>query len=101
MADALLSALASTILTNLNSLVLGEFAIAGGLKTELNNLESPFTTIQAVLHDAEEKQWKSEAMKNWLHKLKDAAYEADDVLNEYAIQAQRRRLPKDLTFCCF
>eukprot|EP00257_Ricinus_communis_P027704 XP_025015118.1 LOW QUALITY PROTEIN: putative disease resistance protein RGA3 [Ricinus communis] len=101
MADALLSALASTILTNLNSLVLGEFAIAGSLKTELNNLESPFTTIQAVLHDAEEKQWKSEAMKNWLHKLKDAAYEADDVLNEYAIQAQRRRLPKDLTFCCF
>eukprot|EP00257_Ricinus_communis_P015354 XP_015573242.1 putative disease resistance protein RGA1 [Ricinus communis] len=97
MADALLSALASTILTNLNSLVLGEFAAACGLRAELNNLESTFTTIQAVLHDAEEKQWKSESIKNWLRKLKDAAYEADDLLDEFAIQAQRRRLPKDLT----
>ena len=95
MADAFLSALASTILVNLNCLVLCEFVAAGGFMTELNNLQSTFTAIQVVLHDAEEKQWKNEAVKDWLRKLKDAAYEADDLLDEVAIEAQRRRLPKD------
>lgn len=67
---------------------------AGGLKAELQNLESTLTTVQAVRQDAEQKQWKSEAAKNWLRKLKDAAY---DVLDEFAIEDQiRRRQQKDL-----
>lgn len=67
---------------------------AGGLKAELQNLESTLTTVQAVRQDAEQKQWKSEAVKNWLRKLKDAAY---DVLDEFAIEDQiRRRQQKDL-----
>jgi len=70
---------------------------AGGLKAELQNLESTLTTVQAVRQDAEQKQWKSEAVKNWLRKLKDAAYDADDVLDEFAIEDQiRRRQQKDL-----
>ncbi|OMO55607.1 Disease resistance protein [Corchorus capsularis] len=78
MADALLSAVVNTILDNINSLWLQEFGITGGLKTELESLQSTLTTIQAVLLDAEEKQWTSEAIKNWLRKLKDAAYDVDD-----------------------
>ncbi|XP_055960208.1 putative disease resistance protein RGA4 [Mercurialis annua] len=93
MGDALVSALASTILTNLNSLIHGETA---GSQSELQNLESTLTTIQAVLHDAEEQQWKSEAVKNWLRKLKDAAYEADDLFDEIALETQWKRLPKTL-----
>jgi hypothetical protein len=46
--------------------------------------------------DAEEKQWNSEAIKNWLRSLKDAAYDVDDVLDEFAIEAQRHRLQKYL-----
>ncbi|KAJ6867327.1 disease resistance protein RGA1 [Populus alba x Populus x berolinensis] len=48
-------------------------------------------TVQAVLKDAEEKQWKDEAIRIWLTHLKDAAYDADDVLDEFAIEAKRRR----------
>ncbi|KAL9381287.1 hypothetical protein Peur_026944 [Populus x canadensis] len=97
MTDVLVSALVSAILGNLNSLVLKEFGVAGGLKTELENLESTLTTIQAVLQDAEEKQWKSEAVKNWLRKLKDVAYDADDVVEEFAVEAQRRQRQRNLT----
>ena len=60
MADAILSALASTIMGNLNSPILQELGLAGGLTTELENLKRTFRTIHAVLQDAEEKQWKSE-----------------------------------------
>jgi len=59
MGDAILSALASKIMGNLNSPILLEPGLAGGLKTELENLNM-LRTIQAVLQDAEEKQRKSE-----------------------------------------
>ncbi|KAG8364953.1 hypothetical protein BUALT_Bualt18G0052200 [Buddleja alternifolia] len=71
MADALVSALAQTILGNLNSVVVQEIGL--------------------VLQDAELKQRKSEAIQNWLTKLKNAAYDADNVLDEIATEGLRRR----------
>uniref|UniRef100_A0A6N2M2K2 NB-ARC domain-containing protein n=1 Tax=Salix viminalis TaxID=40686 RepID=A0A6N2M2K2_SALVM len=40
------------------------------------------------MQDAEVKQWKDEAIKVWLRHLKDAAYDVDDLLDEFAIEAQ-------------
>jgi len=33
-------------------------------------------------------QWKSGPIKAWLRDIKDAAYDADDLLDEFAIEAQ-------------
>ncbi|KAL7169401.1 hypothetical protein ACSBR2_034445 [Camellia fascicularis] len=95
MADLLISPLVTSILRTLNSLVLKEFGIAWGLKTELEKLESTLSTIQAVLQDAETKRGKSEALKNWLRKLNDVAYDADNLVDEFMIEAQRRRMDSD------
>ncbi|KAK8569188.1 hypothetical protein V6N12_007720 [Hibiscus sabdariffa] len=67
--DVLVSSLVKTIFGTLNSLALREYELTSNLETELQNLESTLTTIQAVLQDAEQKQWKNEAVKNWLRKL--------------------------------
>ncbi|XP_073261671.1 putative disease resistance protein RGA3 [Populus alba] len=75
--------------------VLKEVELARGLDTELENLESTFAMVQAVLQDAEEKQWKNKALEIWLKRLKDAAYDVDDVMDEFAIEAQRHRLQRD------
>ncbi|KAF2282820.1 hypothetical protein GH714_043111 [Hevea brasiliensis] len=40
----------------------------------MEKFSSILSTIQAVLEDAEEKQLKDNAIKNWLRKLKDAVY---------------------------
>ncbi|KAG4120828.1 hypothetical protein ERO13_D11G167966v2 [Gossypium hirsutum] len=95
MADAFVSALVNTILDNLTSLSLEQFGLAGSLKTELDCLESTLSTIQAVLLDTEKKQWKSEAIKNWLGKLKQAAYHLEDVLDDFKEEARNRSLRKD------
>ncbi|KAL9344044.1 hypothetical protein Peur_064475 [Populus x canadensis] len=96
MADAIVSALVSTIVGNLNSLFLREHGLAGGLETELENIKRTFRTIQGVLQDAEKKQWKSEPIKVWLSDLKDAAYVVDDVLDEFAIEARWLLQRRDL-----
>jgi len=43
--------------------------------------------LKATLQDAAEKQFSDEAIKDWLWKLKDAAYELDDILDECAYEA--------------
>ncbi|KAG4175067.1 hypothetical protein ERO13_A11G161400v2 [Gossypium hirsutum] len=95
MADAFVSAFVNTILDKLTSLSLEQIGLAGSLKTELDCLESTLSTIQAVLLDAEKKQWKSEAIKNWLGKLKQAAYHLEDVLDDFKEEARNRSLCKD------
>ncbi|CAL5422965.1 unnamed protein product [Camellia sinensis] len=95
MPDLLISPLVRSILATLNSLVLKEFGIAWGLKTELENLKSTLSTIQAVLQDAETKRGKSETLKNWLRKLNDAAYDADNLVDEFMTEAMRRRMDSE------
>ncbi|KAJ6370962.1 hypothetical protein OIU77_001465 [Salix suchowensis] len=96
MADAVPSALVSILLGNLNTLVLEELGLVFGLQTEFEKLKRTFMTVQAVLKDAEEKQWKDKDIRIWLQDLKDAAYDADDVLDEFSIEAQRRRQRRGL-----
>ncbi|KAJ8635365.1 hypothetical protein MRB53_009632 [Persea americana] len=83
----LISGFVKTLMGTLSSLLQQEFGIAWGRKKELEKLESTLTTIQTVLKDAEAKKGKNEELKNWLRKLKDAAYEADDMIDEFKIEA--------------
>ncbi|KAF2296409.1 hypothetical protein GH714_037792 [Hevea brasiliensis] len=48
--------------------------------------------IRAVLQDAEEQQTKREPVKLWLKKLREVAYEAEDVLDELAYENLRRKV---------
>ena len=96
MADAVTSVLGGIILGNLNTLVLEELGLVFGLQTEFEKLKRTFMIVQAVLKDAEEKQWKDDDIRIWLQDLKDAAYDADDVLDEFSIEAQRRRQRRGL-----
>ncbi|TYJ28632.1 hypothetical protein E1A91_A06G013300v1 [Gossypium mustelinum] len=95
MAEVFISPLVGTILDSLNSWSLKGLELAGSLKTEVASLESTLTTIQAVLQDAEEKQWKSKAITDWLGKLKQAAYDLEVVLDDFNTEALRRSLHTD------
>ncbi|KAG8364955.1 hypothetical protein BUALT_Bualt18G0052400 [Buddleja alternifolia] len=91
MADAVVSALAQTVVGNLNSLVSQEIGNAWRLTGELKKLERTLATIQGVLKDAELKQRNSEEIQNWLMNLKDVSYDAENVLDEVATEGLRRR----------
>ncbi|GAU47642.1 hypothetical protein TSUD_238610 [Trifolium subterraneum] len=80
-------AVIEVVLNNLSSLIQKELGLFLGVDRELNSLSSLLTTIKATLEDAEEKQFSNRAIKDWLHKLKNAAHILDDILDECATQA--------------
>ncbi|KAJ4716398.1 Disease resistance protein [Melia azedarach] len=85
MAEAILQ----VVIENLNSLMGKELGLLYGVEKEMEKLSSTLSTIQAVLEDAEERQPTDKPLQNWLRKLKDAAYELDDILDECATEASR------------
>ncbi|KEH17610.1 NBS-LRR type disease resistance protein [Medicago truncatula] len=56
-------------------------------ETLLDKLKMLLLSVTIVLNDAEEKQFFDPFVKEWVDKLKNAAYDADDVLDEIATKA--------------
>ncbi|KAH0741423.1 hypothetical protein KY290_034466 [Solanum tuberosum] len=77
------------LIDNLTSFLKGELVLLFGFENEFQRLSSIFSTIQAVLEDAQEKQLKNKQLKDWLQKLNVATYEVDDILDEYKTKATR------------
>ncbi|GAY46579.1 hypothetical protein CUMW_098130 [Citrus unshiu] len=65
-----------------------------GVRAKLKKWEETLKTIEAVLIDAEEKQLSDRAVKLWLDDLRDLAYDAEDILDEFAAEAGLRLLKK-------
>ncbi|KAL7204939.1 hypothetical protein ACSBR2_017958 [Camellia fascicularis] len=63
-----------------------------GVDTSIKELKKSFEDINDVLADAEEKQISDRAVNKWLKELQHLAYDADDVLDEFATEALRKKL---------
>ncbi|KAJ9169400.1 hypothetical protein P3X46_017602 [Hevea brasiliensis] len=84
MADAILLKTAGEIISKLASLALEEIDLWWDVEEELEKLKSTVSTIQAVLLDAEEQYSQSHQVKVWVDSLKEAFYDADDLLDEFS-----------------
>ncbi|KAL5980742.1 hypothetical protein ACLOJK_028652 [Asimina triloba] len=91
MAEVLLSPLLHLIFGNLASSAVQELQLVWGVDEELQKLKSTLSAIQAVLEDAEEKQFHSNAIRDWLQKLKFVAYDAEDLVDEMVTEAQQSK----------
>ena len=92
MAEGVLVNIAEGIIGQLGNLALKEIALLWGLKGELQNLENTVSTIKAVILDAEEQQAQNHAIKDWVAKLKDVLFEADDLLDDMSTEVLRREV---------
>ncbi|KAK4426855.1 putative disease resistance protein RGA1 [Sesamum alatum] len=95
MADGLVSAVVEAVLGILGSAALQEIGVVWGLKNELESLESILGAVQLVLQDAEIKQRKSRAVQDWVSKLKNAAVDAENILDRIATEGFRRRVDSE------
>uniref|UniRef100_A0A7N2RCK0 Disease resistance protein RGA3 n=1 Tax=Quercus lobata TaxID=97700 RepID=A0A7N2RCK0_QUELO len=92
MAELVLSVVAEGILANAMSLASEHIGSAWGFKEELRKLQVSLTKIQAVIHDAEKRQISDASVRLWLLELKDVAYEADNVLDEFGYEILRQKV---------
>ncbi|CAJ1932728.1 unnamed protein product [Sphenostylis stenocarpa] len=81
-------AILEIVLRKLASLAGRNLGLLLGFHGDKEKLDSMFTAVKAVLHEVEEKQFSDEGI-NWLRKLKDAAYELEDILDEMAPSIRR------------
>ncbi|GMJ05460.1 hypothetical protein like AT3G14470 [Hibiscus trionum] len=90
--EAALSKLFDLLLGNSIDAVLSFVADHKQVYDQLQEWKSILPGIKAVLNHAEEKQIKDEAVKTWLDDLQDLAYDADDILDDFAYQELRLKL---------
>ncbi|KAJ1692193.1 hypothetical protein LUZ63_008891 [Rhynchospora breviuscula] len=90
MADLLVSALIPTVLKKAADSLVQRLGEMWGINDQRERLHNMLLEIQAVLPDAEDKANSNEAVKSWLQKLKSAAYDAGDLLDEFCYEELRR-----------
>ncbi|XP_015697828.1 putative disease resistance protein RGA4 [Oryza brachyantha] len=79
-----------------------------GVDEELEELHRRMKQIQCFLHDAEQRKIEEQAINNWLGELKDAIYDADDIIDMAKFEGSKllanQPLPSRLQiksiFCC-
>nr|XP_028960588.1 disease resistance protein RGA2-like [Malus domestica] len=108
MAEGVLFNIVERIIVRLGNRAFQEIGSIWGVQDELNKLKETVVGFQAVLLDAEQKQANNSEVKLWLESVEDAVYEADDVLDEFNTEVQRRlvmhgntKLSKKLKSTCF
>ncbi|KAJ8755399.1 hypothetical protein K2173_019197 [Erythroxylum novogranatense] len=82
------------VLKKVGLLAAGQISLAWGLQEELGRLKDLSTMIRALLQDAEERQVKDKSVKIWLQKLGLVAYDAEDVLDDFAYELLRRKVKR-------
>jgi len=92
------AALASGVLKvagdKLVSLLATEFAAITGVKRDLSELQDIHAEITSWLSAARDRAIQSEP-QTWVVKLKDVAYDIDDILQEVQLEAEKQKMERD------
>ncbi|KAL0006965.1 hypothetical protein SO802_008467 [Lithocarpus litseifolius] len=90
--EAALSAFFDVLFDNLSSPDLLKIFKQENVDADLKKWRTILPNIRAVLDDAEDKQMTNKFVKTWLGELEDLAYDVDDILDEFATEALRRKV---------
>ncbi|CAO1946327.1 unnamed protein product [Urochloa humidicola] len=86
-AEAILGAFIQTIFQKLSEVALDQFKSYRGVYGKLETLSCTLSQLQAFLNDAEAKQLADASVRRWLAKLKEVAYDIDDLLDSYSAKS--------------
>ncbi|KAL7616329.1 hypothetical protein Lser_V15G03605 [Lactuca serriola] len=95
MAEIVVSAVITVLCEKLISGDLMKLARTEGIDSQLKKWKKNLPLIQAVLADATQKQIKETDVQLWVNDLQELAYDIDDVLDDLATEALRRKLNQE------
>ncbi|KAG1333952.1 putative disease resistance protein RGA1 [Cocos nucifera] len=82
------------VVDKLASRLWDELGLLTSVYTDFEKLQSMLSSIKTVLDDAQSRSISDKAVSDWLKKLRDAAFDADDVVDQFHTEALRRRMEK-------
>ncbi|KAH9648423.1 hypothetical protein KPL70_025580 [Citrus sinensis] len=82
------------LLEKLGGFAYEELLLFCGVKNDLEKLKETLTIVKSVVLDAEKTQVQNDRLSVWLGNLKDACYDAEDVLDEFEVEDLRRQVMK-------
>ncbi|XP_074313178.1 disease resistance protein RGA2-like [Silene latifolia] len=88
----------NTLLTTLNDPLLKETFFTFVSSDRLEKLKGSVTTVKSLLLDAANKDELSETVRDYINKLKDVVYDADDLFDELVTRAERKDFDDDNIF---
>ncbi|CAL4980118.1 unnamed protein product [Urochloa decumbens] len=91
---AVLDALAPYVQKLITDMAGEEVSMLLGVSGEITKLEDNMESIKAFLTDAERRRITDESVQRWTRKLKDAMYDATDILDLCQLEADKRRESK-------
>ena len=93
----LASAVIKVAIEHLNSTILGEIKLHRNMRNDLENMKMTLESVDAVLRDAERESIKHRSMLLWLNRLKDAANDISDMLEDFEDETDFNLLCKILS----
>ncbi|KAJ9692755.1 hypothetical protein PVL29_011711 [Vitis rotundifolia] len=85
MADTLVSIVLERLTSVVEQQIHKQVSLVLGVESEIQSLKNTLCSVRDVLEDAEKRQVKEKSVQGWLERLKDKAYEMEDVLDEWSI----------------
>ncbi|KAE8037265.1 hypothetical protein FH972_009866 [Carpinus fangiana] len=83
-----------TIISTAMSLIPNTYSYVRGMREDVKNLSNKLSVAKAVLADAQNMQVNNPQLKDWLEKLKQVAFDVEDVLETFVAEAYHRKKRK-------
>ncbi|KAG9441686.1 hypothetical protein H6P81_017540 [Aristolochia fimbriata] len=96
MEEIIISPIIESLIETLKSAAEEEIKFTWGVDTEITRLLKSFTFIQSVVVGAEEKQFASDKVKQWLLRLKNVVSDAEDVSEEFISSAAEAKVAEEV-----
>ncbi|XP_078165409.1 putative disease resistance RPP13-like protein 3 [Carex rostrata] len=86
-------AIVSAVVKKLADLVIDEFRLQIGLGRKVNEVKLQLSQMQCFLKDADSKKKRGdERIKGWVHDVRNVAYETEDAIDTFLVEANPRKL---------
>ncbi|PSS06210.1 Disease resistance protein [Actinidia chinensis var. chinensis] len=92
----MVDAVVSFVVQRLGELLVEQVIFLQGVKDEVQWLRNKLEYILCFLKDAEEKQDGDHLIKKWISDIRDVAYDAEDIIDNFILEVAEGRTPKKM-----
>ncbi|OMO81491.1 Disease resistance protein [Corchorus olitorius] len=89
----------SNVATRLGDLVTKEAIFLWEVEEQVNRLRRELSWMKSFLRDADSRQAEDERLRQWVAEIRDIAYDAEDVIETYALKMASKRRKGGLLNC--